>query len=163
VEDAMYEAEPLKRTSVNLGSWALRVAAWDAVLPLFVMSIPFGLKWLFPEWRGLVELASVVMPIIAFLIRLTVGVGHIRSNHCSLFVKKLQVAFLCFGIMPLVFLECILALSALGPGDPMFGRETQSTVMTMVFIYLFCMLIAMYPGSAPVASADDRYDISIRD
>jgi hypothetical protein len=121
------------------------------VLPLFVASIPFGLLSLVPERRGFVEFASVVLPIVAFLIRLTVGVGHIRSNHCLPFVRRLQVAVLCIGIMPLVLLECMLALAALGPGDPMFGRDTQSVMLTMITIYLACMFIAMYPGAAPAA------------
>jgi len=144
------EDELSSPSRINYGSWLLKVAAWDAMLPCFVATIPFALKWLFPEHRGVVEFASVVLAILAFLIRLTVGVRHIRSNYCSAFVRRLQVAVLCMGIMPLVLLECILALAALGPGDPMFGPDTQSIVVTMITIYLTCMFIAMYPGSAPI-------------
>jgi hypothetical protein len=41
---------------VNLRAWALRVITWDAVLPACIAFLPLGIKLLFPDRRGFIEL-----------------------------------------------------------------------------------------------------------
>src|SRR3954471_10416717 len=100
---------------VRYDVWALRVVTWDAVLPACVAFVPVGVRLLFPNRRGALELTAVSLPIAAFLLRLAAGRRHIVSNRCSARFQRVQLAIFLLGILPLVLIDCVVVLSDLMP------------------------------------------------
>jgi hypothetical protein len=132
---------------VDYGSWALRVIAWDAVLAACIAFLPLGVKLLFPDRRGVMEVTAVILPIVAFLLRFRAGKRHVASNHCSKAVRRFQLGVFCLGILPLALVDCVIILSDLMPKGALFASEEDRTIWAILLsIYLGSMIIAMYPG-----------------
>ena len=73
---------------IAFGSWFLTVISWDGLLPPVILIVPYLLNALFPNVRGVIEVASLLLPITAFFIRYFVGKRHIFSNHCGIWVRR---------------------------------------------------------------------------
>jgi len=132
---------------MTLATWLYRLLTWDGILPVFVLALPSFIEWLLPNNRGAIEIAAVVLPIAAFLIRATVGRRHIAANQCSPVFRGRQYAAFYLGIFMFVLMDCVLILThvmprgAFGPGDYMIFAIFIGT-------YMFLMAVAMYPGRA---------------
>jgi hypothetical protein len=132
---------------VDYGSWALRVIAWDAVLPACIAFLPLGVKLLFPDRRGVMEVTAVILPIVALLLRFRAGKRHVASNRCPKAVQRFQFCVFCLGILPLALVDCVIILSDLMPKGALFATEEDRTIWAILLsIYLGSMIIAMYPG-----------------
>jgi hypothetical protein len=156
--------EPMPTGRVRYGVWALRVITWDAVLPVFVTFLPLGVRLLFPNRRGALELTAVMLPVAAFFLRFRAGKRHINANRCSHRLRRFQLFVFCVGILPLVLIDCVIILSELMPAGA-FGAADYIALGIMISIYLASMIIAMYPGREdvlpddlghPYVFADDR-------
>lgn len=143
-------------TRVRYGVWALRVLTWDAVLPSCIAFAPLVVRHLFPNRRGAVELAAILLPVSAFLLRLRAGRIHIASNRCSRRFQRVQFLVLFLGIVPLVLIDCVVILSEIIPGGA-FGRGDLVVLAGMIGVYLAAMVVAMYPGREDVP--DDAFAV----
>lgn len=134
---------------VNYASWLRRLIAWDGLLPVGILIVPTGIEILFPNNRGLLEIAAVALPIAALLLRVRAGKHYIASNQCSMAVRRFQYCVFCFGILPLVLVDCFMILSHLIPKGAALVDDSDLLVLVIFFaIYLSSMAIAMYPGRA---------------
>lgn len=128
-------------------SWFLRTVAWDGLLPVVVIVVPYAVEWLFPNRRGLIEVTGVVLPIAAFFLRIHTGRKQIALNRCSPGVRLFQFCVFCLGIFPLIAIDSLLALSHVMPQGALFQNRTDLIVWTVLIgIYLAAMTVAMYPG-----------------
>jgi hypothetical protein len=142
---------------VNVGSWLLRVVAWDGLLPAFVALVPTMICALLPNNRGVIEIAAVVLPIAAFFIRVSVGTRHIASNTCGTIVRRLQCFVFIVGIIILALIDSVLILTHVMPKGTPFATSSDCIVwMVLVLVYLTSMTVAMYPGRTKSL----RYEIS---
>lgn len=130
--------------------WALRVLAWDALLPVCVTFLPLAIKGLFPNQRGALELTAVILPIAAFFARFRAGRRHIRANLCASRVQRFQLVVFCLGILPLVLIDCAVILSELMPAGAFAAADYMALGIAVSF-YLTAMIIAMYPGRENVS------------
>jgi hypothetical protein len=135
---------------VNYGSWLRRLIAWDGLLPVGIAIVPTGIEILLPNRRGAIEVAAVILPITAFFLRVRAGKHQIGSNQCSTAIRRIQFCALCFGILPLALIDCVIVLSHVMPKGAMFeaifGEDTDWLVLTVPVVYLTSMAVAMYPG-----------------
>jgi tetratricopeptide (TPR) repeat protein len=133
--------------SLDIIGWAIRVAAWDSLLPIFVLAAPFLAARLAPNNRDLSELVGVGVPIIACIIRAIVGIRHIQSNGCSADVRKIQYCVFCVALLFLALIDTLLILTdQIRQAPPTLA---DCLVLSVVMsIYLPCIAFAMYPGKA---------------
>lgn len=131
--------------------WLTRVFRWDGVLPVVILLVPFVLRFLFPNQRGAIELASIILPIGGFVIRFLVGCHFINTNHCHSAFQTLQTCILVIGLGIMTLLDCIIILSVLMPqGALMVNAKDIAIWVSLYGTYLLLMIIAMYPGRAPI-------------
>lgn len=130
---------------VDIISWAIRVAAWDGLLPIFVLSVPVLTDSLLPNRPDLSDLVGAGLPIIAFVIRLFVGTRHIWSNGCCHLVRVLQSLLLWVVVFLFVLVDTMLIIAHQFPGAGMKPADLRDMEIVLS-IYLPCMVVAMYPG-----------------
>ena len=118
---------------------------WDGVLPIGVLLVPSFIQWIAPNNRGVLEITSVVLPILAFFLRAVVGGRHKAANNCSLRFRRLQFTAFGIGIFVLVFLDAVIILSHLMPRGA-FSSGDVVVLAILAAVYVGCMAIAMYPG-----------------
>jgi hypothetical protein len=132
---------------VNYGSWLRTLIAWDGLLPGCIVILPTAIEILFPNRRGAIEIAALILPITAFFLRVRAGKHHIASNRCSVAFRRFQFCVFCFAIFPLVLIDCFLVLSHVMPKGALFEADTDWLIWVILFaIYLTLMAVAMYPG-----------------
>jgi len=102
------------------------------------------LQWLLPGRRVAVELAAIVLPIVAFFVRAVAGSRHIAANNCSPRFRQVQGAALALGIFVLLFIDCIAMLSHLIPQLKL--QDYLMLYATCFTIYIVPMTLVMYPG-----------------
>ena len=138
---------PCKQARVNIGLWALRVIAWDSLLPAAVILTPFAVEFICPNNRIAFEIVGLVLPLVAFFIRLFVGIHHIKSNSCSDILSFIQFCFFFCGIVVLVLVDTMLILAHQMPNGAMFKTKEDIIIFVVIcLVYLITMVIAMYPG-----------------
>ena len=143
---------------VDIAAWAIRVAAWDGLLPILVLMAPILIDTLLPNNRFLSDFIGGGLPIVVFIIRLIVGMRHIWSNGCSKPVRELQTGLLWVAVFLLVFVDTMLIISHQIPGA-LIDPFDQQAVLVVVSIYLPCLAVAMYPGRKMVSRpTEDRWD-----
>lgn len=132
---------------VHYGQWLLRLIAWDGVLPVLVMIIPWFVQLQFPNRPHALELVAIVVPITAFFIRFFVARRHICSNHCTRIVRVIQTVALCLAILVLLMVDSLIILACEMPKGALFATSTDRMIWAgMYAFYLTCMAIALYPG-----------------
>lgn len=143
---------------INYGTWLRRVLAWDGLLPVGVVLLPYIVQTFFPNRRAIMEVTAVLLPVAAFFLRVGNGRRQIASNQCSKVIRRLQYSAFCLGILPLVLIDCVLILSHLMPPGALFQARSDLIVwMMLAGIYLASMVIAMYPGQT---LSDNEWDSS---
>ncbi len=132
---------------MTISRWWIRLVSWDGLLPLAVWYIPQCIEIFFPGRRGAIEIASLVVPVMAVLIRYYIGMELIRNNHCSKRFRIVQKAIFCIGILMLVMVDCVLILMHVMPKNPNGGNSDDLILILSFFgVYLLIMGVAMYPG-----------------
>lgn len=131
--------------------WISRVFRWDGLLPVAILLIPLALRLLFPNQRWAIELASILLPVCGFVIRFVVGCHFIGTNHCGDTFRALQSICLVIGLGKMALLDCVIILSILMPqGALMMNARDIAISVGLYGLYLLLMIVAMYPGRAPV-------------
>jgi hypothetical protein len=140
---------------VDMVSWLIRLFAWDGMLPAGIVLAPFGIEFLFPNNRGIMEITAVTLPVMAFLLRIVAGLRRIDSNRCSVSVRRFQYCAFCFAILPLVLVDCAVILAHVMPAGAVFADAKEVVIWGAIYLsYLLLMTFAMYPGRSE-PSPDD--------
>lgn len=134
---------------IDFGSWLRRIVTWDGLLPIVMWLAPWGIEAVLPNRRGAIEIAAVVLPIVAVFLRFHAGMRQITSNRCAKFVRGVQIAVFVIGILPLVLFDCFMMLAHLMPAGGPMPAEDVIVWSVFLLIYLTAMTIAMYPGRLP--------------
>jgi hypothetical protein len=139
-------------SGVNHRQWLLRVTGWDGLLPLGVAVAPSLIQMLLPNRLGVAAtaLASVILPGVAFHLRIRYGQNHISSNGCSITVRRVQYCAFYVGIVPLALVDFILVFRHADPKGIRGILETPADwagFATCVATYIVAMVVAMYPGA----------------
>ena len=129
-------------------SWLMRLLKWDGIMPTIIWSVPFLIRAVLPKFREPIELVAVVLPIVAFFIRYSVGMRYIRSNHCGKTTRNFQIIILRAGLMILALLDAVLVLTHVMPQGVIVASDIMILVILYV-IYLLAMVFALYPGAEP--------------
>lgn len=133
--------------TIDFVAWLKRVVGWDALLPLVVSALAILIVKIVP-FDGVAQLlALVALPVMAFLVRLAVGVHQIETNACGPHFRGLQCLALVFSLFVLAFADFFVAIVAfrgklVGP-TPEELTEFGSVVLP---VYAVLVLFAMYPG-----------------
>lgn len=139
---------------VNYGRWLFQVIAWDGLLPAAVVLAPWGIQWVFPNRPGMIEIAGVTIPIVAFFVRVAAGRRHISSNHCGGILRCLQ--YIVFGLACLVLLlvDAFVILSHIVPQGVAANEEDLMILAWLLSLYLLAMTFALFPGRQPRDTAE---------
>ena len=143
--------EPARR--LNMIAWLLAVALWDGLLPVGIVLLPALVQLVIPNRREPIEVIAVLVPMVAFFVRIVVGSRRIRSNHCARWFQILQFLGFGLGALILVLLDAVLILSHIMPAGA-FASADYAVFAIMFAIYYLLMLFAMYPGREPVPEDD---------
>jgi len=130
---------------VEYRSWLLRIIGWDGMLPASVLAAPYVVESILPNTRWAIEVTAVVLPIVAFFMRLFVGHRHIHENKCSTVFRVVQFGVFFLGIFPLVLIDAALVLVHVMPKG-VFATDDYLVFAVLYGIYLSAMIVAMYPG-----------------
>ena len=134
--------------------WLMRLVAWDGIVPWMIWCFPFLIRWVFPGWRGAVELSAIILPVLGLLIRLVIGVQAIQINYCSPTWRAAQRVALIIGLLVLGLIDGVMIISHLLPqGFPIATWNDRIVWICLGVVYLSAMLFAWYPGRAPVIHA----------
>jgi hypothetical protein len=134
---------------VRFGAWFGKVLAWDGLMPLGVLLVPRGLTLVLPPDSRIIDIIAVILPIVAFSLRIHVGRRHIAANYCGTVARGFQYVVFSFGILVLVPIDCLTVLSPVLPGGLFANPQDAEITVIMFSIYLTSMIIAMYPGCQP--------------
>jgi hypothetical protein len=149
----------LQRKSV-LGWWLIRLVTWDGIFPAAILSVPFLLRWMFPNDRATIELAAVVLPIVAFFVRYRAGMKHIATHRSTETWRRIQVAVFGVGLIVLVVMDGVMILTHVMPKGAVVRTTADLVVWTSLYLFYFgAMAFAMFPGWKKSASDEDDYAI----
>jgi hypothetical protein len=143
---------------VNYYSWFLRVFAWDGMMPVFIIIVPFLINFFFPNFPAAMNIAGLSLPLVGFFVRLALGIRHIRANTCSELVSGVQFIFFIIGIFCLVLIDVMLILLHEMPAGVLFPATSDYIAFGATYlIYLVAMIIAMYPGRT-ISPKEERFE-----
>lgn len=143
--------------SSRLRRWLIRLIAWDGVLPAVVWSVPFVVHELMPNDRGANEFCGIALPLVAFLVRFFIGFRAIKSNHCGMLLRPVQMTVLCVGLFTLLLIDVLMVLENVMPKGPAPTTWEDLIVLAVLYaIYFSAMAIAMYPGFENRADSHGR-------
>lgn len=134
---------------IDFGFWLRRIVTWDGLLPILMWLAPWAIETVLPNRRGAIEIAAVVLPIVALFLRFHSGIRQIASNRCAKLFRGVQFAVFVIGILPLVLFDCFMMLAHLMPAGGPMAAEDVFVCTVLLLIYLTAMTIAMYPGRLP--------------
>lgn len=143
-----------ERPRVDYARWLLTLVCWDGLLPLLVLASPYLLDALTPN-RDAREFFEVIVPTAACIVRLLVGIRHIRVNRTGSIVRASQYAVFVFAVLILCSIDAVVILEK-GFPPPQDAIELLA-VMAVASIYLALMAFALYPGreiAGQAAAAD---------
>lgn len=125
----------------QLQEWALSIVCSDGLLPIGVIAIPAFVTFVFPRAEVLHVAANVIVPVVAFFVRLVIGRKHFRERS----LHTLQFLLFVLSIFYLILLEAMLILFH------EFGNQAQVKANDWIIlgklflIYLAAMSISLFP------------------
>ena len=135
--------------------WALRILAWDGLLPAVLLVVPFLVRATFPQLPNAIVFIAVVLPIAALFLRLYAGCCHIAANHCGPILRHIQSASLMMGIFALMLIDAVLIGLQGMPGKPIWRDPNELRMLTGIYaFYVACMAITLYPGNPDADSTN---------
>ena len=90
--------------------WFGRVLAFDGILPLVIWFAPWLVSIVLPNRPGVIEVLSVFLPVMGFLVRYITGRSLIRANECSQQFRLVQNVLLGLGLVLLALIDCVVVL-----------------------------------------------------
>jgi len=140
----------------NFRFWLRRVLAWDGLLPFTNAFVPVVINFALPNNKALFSITAVGLPIVSLCIRAIMGKGQIESNNCGTTVRYVQGFVFILAILLLLFLDAFLIAVAMSPlGLAGLKGGDASMTLGLLAVYVFLMIIAMYPGPNTTREADD--------
>lgn len=133
--------------------WLMQAVGWDGVLPSIVGATPLLISTIAPGNRRLAEIALLVLPVIAVVVRYYAGRKAIDRHHVGKGIRRWQQGALLAAIGVLLLLDAWWYLTFLLPADPVTWPFSRSTAMQLYLVYFSLALFAMYPGKS-----DSRID-----
>ncbi|MFM8405997.1 MAG: hypothetical protein ACKN94_01635 [Pirellulaceae bacterium] len=127
--------------------WLARAVGWDGVLPSIVWATPFVIRGIAPGNRRLAEIALLVLPVIAVLVRYYAGRKAIDRQQAGKGLRRCQQGALLAAIGLLLLLDAWWYLTFLLPADPATWPFSRSTATRLYVVYFLLALFAMYPGN----------------
>jgi hypothetical protein len=132
--------------------WAATVLCWDGILPFGVVAVPMIVTKLLPQFPVLAIVANVLVPIVAFFIRASIG-G--RRFHSSKYFGW-QLMLFCIAILLLLLIDTMLILFQCGDARVM---DSDWYILGCFYIvYLGTMAIAFFPIRTQVVSELEQVD-----
>lgn len=131
-------------------------------MPVAVFASSFTLAHLIQGQGDWYVIATVGIPLFAFVVRYLMGQRSIRENHCSALTRWFQSVVLVLGLIVIALIDCLLiSLSMLIPGNPQGGGGDKLVILFCGFAsaylgYLACMTFAMYPGRERILPDEDE-------
>ena len=146
--------------SINYGGWLWLVFCWDGLLPMLVLSIPqLALKS--GADRGTSEALAILTPIIAFFVRLCIGIRKLSRNHCGPILQVFQFAVFFLAAILLVCIDSLMVLSMeMNDGEFWTNPGDMIVMFALLAVYFSAMLFAFYPGRTlePSSETDSESD-----
>lgn len=131
--------------------WLQRVLGWDGIMPLSIVLLPFGIRALLPNNDDAICIVAIVVPIVAFLIRYTIGRRNIASNQVGPIIHRCQYIVFTLAILLLLLMDVVIILLQLAPQVP----RLDVIILGAVYgVYLLAMSFAMYPGNVEASGPD---------
>jgi len=127
--------------------WLVRAVGWDGVLPSIVWATPLLISAIAPGNRRLAEIALLVLPVIAVLVRYYAGRNAINRQQVGKGLRRCQQGALLAAIGLLLLLDAWWYLTFLLPADPTTWPFSRSTAIRLYLVYFLLALFAMYPGT----------------
>jgi len=120
----------------RIQEWLLKLFLWDGMAPAIVVLTAPVCKLLFPGRPGFGELASIVVPIGAFLVRYVVGRRHfLEHSHCGW-----QVGLFFLAIVLLTLFDGFLIIFRLNERV----APPDWTPFLYAYAVYFCMMAAAF-------------------
>lgn len=130
------------------------VICWDGLLPVCVLSVP-QLAMKFGAGRNEYETLAIVTPILAFFVRLFVGIRKLSGNHCGPTLRTFQFAVFFLAAILLVCIDSLMILSIEMNNGKLWANRGDMIVMSaLLAVYFSAMLFAFYPGQTPMPASD---------
>jgi hypothetical protein len=128
--------------------WLVRAVGWDGVLPSIVWATPLLIRAIAPGNRRLAEIALLVLPVIAVLVRYYAGRKAIDRHQVGQGLRRCQQGALLVAIGLLLLLDAWWFLTFLLPADPATWPFSRLTAIRLYLVYFLLALFAMYPGDS---------------
>jgi hypothetical protein len=120
-------------------NWVLTIFCWDGLLPVVVILLPVGLKFILPRWPVVGAIAGLLLPVTALSVRVVVGFIRLRSGHSFLW----QLIVFLVGISTLFLVEAFWLNDLTMPGP----KINQPTLLLQMFLfYLLMMTFSLFPA-----------------
>lgn len=137
--------------------WLLLIVTWDGLLPFCVAIAPIGIKIVFPNVRGAVEITAVVLPVLAFLLRAANGIRQITATCGAGILRNIKQIAFGIGLLLLTLIDCVLILSHIMPRGALFAAKEDCLMWAALFsIYFASMAFAFFPGRADSGNSDHQ-------
>lgn len=141
--------ENRRKPGIRVGAWLWQVFFWDGVLPVVVLWIPQFARNLQAD-RDVVEGLAIVLPILAFFVRLAIGYRKLARNHCGPLLKTLQFGVFFMAAILLVCVDSLMILAMeMNAGAQGLTPEYMLVFSGLFAIYFLAMLFVFYPGRRP--------------
>jgi len=132
---------------IEWGSWLLTIISWDGLLPPTILLVPYLVGVFFPNNPNAFVVVGSLLPTTGFVARFVVGRRHILSNHCGIWVRRVQSCFLYLGLLALAMIDAVVIIFHLMPAWAACAATPDYILWAVLAsIYLTSMIIAMYPG-----------------
>jgi hypothetical protein len=145
---------------INYAGWLWLVFCWDGLLPMCVLSIP-QLALNFRADRDTVEGLAILTPVVAFFVRLFIGVRKLSRNHCGPTLRCFQFAVFFLAAILLICIDSLMILSMeMNDGKLWANPGDMIAMFALLGIYFSAMLFAFYPGRTlePSSETDSEPD-----
>ena len=126
--------------------WFGRVLAFDGILPLVIWFAPWLVSIVLPNRPGVIEVLSVFLPVMGFLIRYITGRSLIRANECSPPFRLVQNVLLGLGLVLLALIDCVVVLIYVMPRGALLKPDDWLVMAGLGTVYFMLMAGAMFPG-----------------
>ena len=126
--------------------WFGRVLAFDGILPLVIWFAPWLVSIVLPNRPGVIEVLSVCLPVMGFLVRYITGRSLIRANECSHQFRLVQNVLLGLGLVLLALIDCVVVLIYVMPRGALLKPDDWLVMAGLGTVYFMLMAGAMLPG-----------------
>lgn len=141
---------------ISFRQWIIDVISWDGILPACIFGISFLVSIFVAQNQFPAELLMVALPIIGVLVRFSIGYRKILNNHCTRWLRALQLIALGIAVLMFMAFDFFVVLGAFMKLQHALGPMDWFVLGGIGTIYLSLVTFTMFPGIAP-SNVDDEY------